>query len=345
MNDSLPIAGPDAQPRSLRVLRAHDVARPLHGRERQLIDLAAQAYLTHGRGQSCLPAAEALRLPGQDRERIVARPGYLGGAHPAAGIKWISSFPDNLAKGLPRTSALIVLNSLETGRPTTVMEGSLITSQRTAASAALAARVLHRQPSIGTLGLMGCGLIGREMLRFVLADGCPVERIMLFDLHPDFTRSLVEALAASGFGGRIDVADSEAQLLQASELLLMATNAVKPSIDSLAGCDPRATILHVSLRDLTANAVLQADNLCDDVDQVLQAPTSLHRTQQLSGSRTFLRGTLAEVLEGRIPARAGARPVVFHPAGLAALDIAFAQFVAQRCLDAGLGIDIPEFLV
>lgn len=345
MNDSDPHAGTDAQLRSLRVLQAHDVARQLHGRERQLIDLAAQAFLTHGRGQSSLPPAAALRLPGQERERIVARPGYLGGAHPAAGLKWISTFSENLAKGLPRTSALIVLNSLETGRPTTVMEGSLITSQRTAASAALAARVLHRQPVIGTLGLMGCGLIGREILRFILADGCPVERIMLFDLHADFTHSLADALAASGYAGRVELASSEAQLLRASDLLLMATNAMKPSIDSLADCAPHATILHVSLRDLTANAVMQADNLCDDVEQALQPPTSLHRTQQFSGSRGFLRGTLAEVLERRIPARADTRPVVFHPAGLAALDLAFAQFVAQRCIDAGLGIDVPEFLV
>ena len=42
-------------------LGAAEVAAQLARRERELIDLAAQAYVTHGRGQSCLPQSEYLR--------------------------------------------------------------------------------------------------------------------------------------------------------------------------------------------------------------------------------------------------------------------------------------------
>jgi len=316
----------------------------LRGRERELIDLAAQAYVTHGRGDSCLPQSEYLRFPGLERERIIPKAGYLGGPNPAAGIKWISSFPDNVARGLPRASALIVLNCLQSGRPTTVMEGSLISSQRTAAGAALAARVLHSASAYDAVGVVGCGPISSECLRFILADERPVARVGLHDLDPARARAFGHGLQQAGFAGEVFYADSASALLQRCELVLFGTSAVAPTVHSLAGCSAASTLLHVSLRDLGVEAVLAADNLADDISHVLQAQTSVHRTAQAVGRQDFLRATLAQVIEGQAPARHGNKPLVYHPFGLAALDLAFAQRVAQNCLTAGCGTVVPDFL-
>jgi N-[(2S)-2-amino-2-carboxyethyl]-L-glutamate dehydrogenase len=335
----------DSTRRGLTVLSAADVAAQLQGRERELIDLAAQAYVTHGRGLSCLPQSEYLRFPGKLRERIIPKAGWLGGEKPVAGIKWISSFPDNVSSGLPRASALIVLNDPDNGRPRTVMEGSLISCQRTAAGAALAARVLHAQPDIGSLGLVGCGPIGRETLRFILADERQVRAIQLFDLNASLADETASHLLASGFGGDVRIAESVDALLGSADVSVFATSAVVPSIESIAHVPSHATVLHVSLRDFSAQAVLAADNLTDDIEHVLQARTSVHLVEEQLGHRRFLRGTLADVLERRMPARIGSQPVMFHPFGLAALDLAFAQHVELGCERAGLGAWIPDFLV
>ncbi|MDZ7813033.1 MAG: hypothetical protein U5L74_07905 [Ideonella sp.] len=70
----------------------------------------------------------------------------------------------------------------------------------------------------------------------------------------------------------------------------------------------------------------------------------MHRTQQLTGRSDFIRGTLAQVIEGAIPARKGQQPVMFNPFGLAALDLAFAEYVARSCKAAGRGVVLPDFL-
>lgn len=329
---------------SLTLLTAADVASQLVGRERDLIDLVASAYCTHARGESRLPQSEYLRFPNMERERIIPKAGYLGGTHPACGIKWIASFPDNVQAGMPRASAVMILNSVTTGRPTTVMEGSLISGQRTAAGAALAARLLHARPTIHCLGLIGCGPINTETLRFIRADHRPVENIYLFDLDRARVVAMQAEIMASGFAGKITIAEQASEIMATCDLISIATSAVHPSIDSLANCQTDATILHISLRDFTPAAVLSADNLVDDIDHVLQANTALHVTQQQTGQRDFIRGTLADVIEGRIAPRSPGKISLFSPFGLAALDLAFAEFVQRQCQTAGIGLTVPNFL-
>jgi ornithine cyclodeaminase len=91
--------------------------------------------------------------------------------------------------------------------------------------------------------------------------------------------------------------------------------------------------LHVSLRDLAPEILLASTNVVDDVEHCLKANTSPHLVEQLTGSRDFLAGTLAEVMDGRVSVPAD-RPVIFSPFGLGVLDLAVGKYVYDQVASA-----------
>jgi ornithine cyclodeaminase/alanine dehydrogenase-like protein (mu-crystallin family) len=93
-------------------------------------------------------------------------------------------------------------------------------------------------------------------------------------------------------------------------------------------------VLHVSLRDLAPEVLLASTNVVDDVDHCLKANTSPHLTEQRTGSRDFLLGTLDDVMAGRVIVPAG-RPVIFSPFGLGVLDLAVGKYVYDKVASFG----------
>ena len=120
------------------IIGAHEVEVALQGREASVLDAVQKAYQAHSRGASSLPHSSFLRFPDNDKDRIICLPAYLGDEYQLAGVKWIASMPGNVARGIERASAVIILNDRVTGQPKAVMEGSIISKQRTAESEILA---------------------------------------------------------------------------------------------------------------------------------------------------------------------------------------------------------------
>jgi 2,3-diaminopropionate biosynthesis protein SbnB len=325
------------------VVGGEEIAELLAGREREIADVVARAYVAHNRGQSSLPHSLFLRFPGNDLDRVIALPAFLGDGFEVAGLKWISSFPGNLRRGLPRASAVLILNDTETGRPEAVLESSLISARRTAASAALGARTLLEERPAGRVGLIGTGLINFEIARF-LGALCGAERFLLYDLDAGRARSFADALRGKLGAAEAGIASSQEELLAACPLVSFATTAIRPHVSDLSVCPPGAVLLHISLRDLTPEAIVSCDNVVDDADHACRANTSLHLAEQATGGRGFIRCTLADILEGKAPARRGDGSIaVFSPFGLGVLDVALGQLVAEAARAAGRGAAIGGF--
>ena len=323
------------------LIPAADAADLLSGQEAALMGVVAAAYAAHGRGESVVPHSSFLRLP-KGRDRIIALPAYLGGTRPLAGMKWIASFPDNVDRGRERASGLVVLNSLETGRPLAIVDGGVVSATRTAASAAIAARMLHVAGGgvPPTVGLVGCGAIGFATLRFLGAVWPELTRVVITDVAPARAGAFAERVCAALPAVEVETADGWSEVFARADVVVVATTAMTPYIDELAGPVLR-TVLHLALRDLSPSVILGADNVVDDVDHVCRADTSLDLAARLCGSRGFIRGTIADVLAGFSAPKRDDSPTIFSPFGLGILDIAVARFICERAEACGRGSRIP----
>jgi N-[(2S)-2-amino-2-carboxyethyl]-L-glutamate dehydrogenase len=251
------------------------------------------------------------------------------------GLKWISSFPENVTTGIPRASAVLILNDHDTGYPFACLESSIISATRTAASAALAADWLSRgRERPARVGFFGVGLIARYIQTFLAGTGWSFDEIGVHDLSADSAAGFCGFLERSGTAGQIAVHDRPEQLLRSSDLVVFATIAGQPHVSDLSWFEHNPLVLHVSLRDLAPEIVLASTNIVDDVEHCLKAGTSPHLAEQLAGNRDFVAGTLDDVMDGRVTLPSD-RPLVFSPFGLGVLDLAVGKYVYDEVARSG----------
>ena len=327
------------------IVKGDDVRQLLEGQEAAILAAVRRSYEIHGSGESFVPHSTFLSFPNGNSNRIIALPAYLGDEFDTAGIKWISSFTGNLSLGLERASAVVILNSMSTGRPETILEGSVISAKRTAASAALAAISLHHDPNETRAGLIGCGSINFEIVRFLKTVFPRLAQLVLCDLDQQRSRQFAAKCEAEFGFTEIELAANAEELLKNCSLVSLATTASQPHLFSLPQAASQRTILHISLRDLAPEIILTSDNVVDDVDHVCRARTSLDLAAQLAGNRDFIRCSLADVLTEKTTARNnGHNTTIFSPFGLGILDLAVSKLVRDLAHANDSGTVVPSFL-
>ena len=322
-----------------RVITGRTVKRLIHGDFEGCMEVVRNCYAAHGKGDSVNPPSFFLRFPDRPNARIIGLPTHLAAPWDLSGIKWIASYPDNVQKGYPRASAVLVLNSHENGYPFACMEASIISASRTAASAALAAHHLNGgQRSTRALGIVGTGFIARYIYDFLIGTGWEIETVGLYDLVPGEAERFKKEVCDSKRHGEVRVATDVASLLKTSEVIVFATTSPKPYVHDPEYFAHNPLILHISLRDIAPELLLNAYNIVDDIDHVMHADTSPHLAEKLTGGRSFITGTLADVLAGHCSVD-HSRPIIFSPFGLGVLDLAVGKWIYDRADGECLLID------
>lgn len=330
--------------RDLRLISDKFVRKYLDGNEAEVIAAVKRAYIAHGNGEVNLPFSTYLARPGNEHDHYLAFPAALGKRNPVIGIKWVSSYPGNLERNLPRATSLLVLNNTQTGVPKAIVEGSAISAARTGASAALAATYLVHEGKVSSCGLVGCGRINFEVLRYLHHQFAELESVFLFDLSheraKDFQKS-AEALWPTLF---IRILDGAQAVARETELTSFATTALSPYLPDHFVVGRNSTILNISLSDFTGEFTLNCDNVVDDKGHVCREDTSIHLAEKLTSPKTNIRCTLGEIVAGRFKGRPALdRPVMFSPWGLGILDLAVGDHVLRKAESDGEGLLVKDF--
>lgn len=311
------------------------------------VDAVAEGLALHARKKTVQPLKPYLRWPDAPHiaDRIIAMPCYLGGERPVAGIKWVGSREDNRReRGLPRASALIVLNDADSNYPVAIMEGALISGMRTAAVTAVAARHLAL-PGFSRVACIGCGPIARMQLTTLLEQFAGIERIYLYDRDVAAAVLLKSSLEALHPGIDCIIAQSAREAVGAGELVVTCTTADKPYIE-YDWLRPGAFVSNVSIMDVHKEVFERADKVVvDDWEQSNREKKIIHQlVQEGRFSRQKLHAELGDLVLGTRPGREWPREIILLNAmGMAVDDLVCARCFYEKALAESAGIKLPLF--
>jgi len=300
-----------------------------------IIGLLETAFREKGAGRVEMPPKPGIH-PGQDAF-IHAMPAYIPALH-AAGIKWVSGFPENVRRGLPYISGLIVLNDDETGLPYCVMDCTWITAYRTGAATALSAKYLAR-PQSEVVGMLACGVQGRTNLEAIAAV-FPIRRAYAYDIVPEARDRYVSEMAGR-LGIEIVPVDDPRSAVVESDIVVTSGPILKqptPTIEA-GWLKPGAFGSAVDFDSYWQPAALsELDHLSTDDHAQFHYYRSVGYFQHTPDPQS----DLGEIVAGRKPGRQ--RPderTLAMNLGLAIDDMAVAPEVYRRARDRGIGTRVP----
>lgn len=247
------------------------------------------------------------------------------------GIKTVTIYPQNAASGLPGLHSTYMLHSALTGQPLALLDGNEITSRRTAAASALAARYLSREDSRSLL-IVGAGRVA-SLLAYAYRTVRPIEQVAVWDINPAQAARLVEQLQADGF--QAVVAQDLATACAQADIVTCATLSTEPLIqrawlpagthlDLIGGFTPQ-------MRE-SDDACFQGTEVFIDTDEApMKAGDLLSPLQSGALVRADIRADLAQLCRGQHAGRTDAQQItVFKAVGTALEDLAAAQLVYLR---------------
>ena len=251
-----------------------------------------------------------------------------------AGGFWLGN-PD---RGLTAHQSTTVMFDPRTGLPTAFMDGNHITSIRTAAVGALAARELAREDS-RTAAVLGCGMQGKGQME-ALCLMRPIRTIRAFDVVPE----KAELLAAE-----LRTADLEVQTCEDAEAAVRGADIVvttTPAKEPVLRADWIEPGVHVSAfgtdtnnkNEVEAELFQRATVVVDDVAQAISIGDTHHAVERGLISVDDIDATLGEILQGRASGRTrGDSITLFDATGLAFQDLVAAQLAVDLAEAQGLG--------
>lgn len=256
---------------------------------------------------------------------LLLMPAWQPGRH--LGVKAINIFPGNAALGLPGLHAVYLLFDASTGVPVALMDGSELTSRRTAAASALAAHYLARA-DVQHLVLLGAGRVAAllpEALRCVRPG---LRQVTVWNHRPEGAERLAEALRSQGFAAR---ASTELELAVRSACVVSCATL---SNTALVRGEWLAPGTHLDLIGSFTAQMREADGACFARSRVfVDTEEALHKSGDILQAvaeghfnPSRLQATLAQLCREQHPGRQqGGDVTVFKAVGTALEDLAAAE--------------------
>ncbi len=306
---------------------------------REVLRAVDDGFAAKGRGLTEMPPKPGIHTRADCF--IHAMPAYVREPE-VAGLKWVSGYPPNPAKGLPYITGLLVLNDPETGVPLAVMDCAWITAMRTGASAGISAKYLAR-PESEVAAIVGCGVQARPSLAALVETLPALAAVRCYDVLPEATAAFIAEMSAAFPALRFEACAGAAAAVREADVAVTAIPIVTEPAPELDDGDLKEGALAVSLdydSAWTSAAMRGCDKFCaDDVPQLLAARD---HGVYFGGIPDAIHADLGELAAGLKPGRESAGERIFSMnMGIAVDDMVTAKALYELATQRGAGTRLP----
>jgi alanine dehydrogenase len=323
------------------ILSEKDLRRVLAMRD--VIGAVEQGFRAIACGETLAPERLQMEIAAAGAV-MLEMPGYVraAGAAGALGTKIVSVFPNNAARALDTVQAVYLLFDSDTGVLLAMMEGRFITAIRTAATSAVATRFMAR-PDARRLAIFGTGVQAEFHAEAMLEVG-RIESLMVVSRNAEKASEFAQRIS-SRFDVACDIATAE-QAVTNSDLICTCTSSPDPLFDGRllrAGAHINGVgAFTPTTRELDTEAVRRSRVIIDSVSAAgRESGEILIPLRQGLISAEHVKGSLADVVSGRVAGRESAREItLFKSCGLAIEDLVTARLAYSRAVAGRIGTSV-----
>lgn len=304
----------------MRVLSNDDVADLLPMAE--AIEIVDRTMRRVSSGEAVMPLRHAVPVGGANLM------GVMSGSMPEVfGVKLVSLFPQNPARGLSGHRGAVVLFEPETGGAVAMMDAGLLTAIRTAAASGVATRALARADAT-RLCLIGAGEQAWHHLAAICAAR-PLSGVEIVARDPQRTDDFVRRATAAHPGLSIRAADGAESAVARADIVCTVTSSPTPV---LRGAWLQAG-QHLNIVGASVASKREMDDAVVDRARVWvdSRASALAQAGELVDRPEAIVGEIGAVLDGAAPGRSDPSQITaYRSLGVIAQDLACAAHVLAR---------------
>lgn len=307
---------------------------------KETLEAVKNAYMAYNSNQVVQPSIVSIDVPDYNGE-IDIKSGYIR-TEDVIGIKVAGGYWNNPKNfGIPSGVALICLLDARNGIPICIMDGTLITSYRTAAAGAIAAQALARSNS-KEVAIIGSGVQAKLQIQ-ALSYFFNIETACVWSRHGvnEYIAYMSKLMPKVSFVEKDTVQDAVKQ----ADIVITTTASKYPLIFkewikngthiNAIGCDA------IGKQELDSNVFIGAKIINDCTDECIKRGDTQHPINQKLITRNEIYAEIGEILLGVKDGRVFDEEItIFDSTGISALDITTSLYVYSKAKEKGIGQNI-----
>ncbi len=320
----------------LRILSADDVRQALP--MSQAIEVMRSAFSQLSANEADVPLRTRLQT---DKGLILLMPAFLRRSR-EIGLKMVSIWGDNPARGLPAIVALAIVLDPDTGELRALINGEVLTALRTGAGGGLATDLLAR-PDASVVAVFGSGVQARAQLEAACVVR-QIKEVRIFGRTPSSVDKFAAEVAGWPAAPQVMIAGTRKDAVVGADIVITASTSEKPVFDG-RDLSPGTHITGVGsyaphMQEVDEETVRRAKIVVDSLQACLaEAGDLIIPLEKNVISKLDIHAELGQIINGERAARESREEITFFKSvGVAVQDTAAANEILRAAEAQNLGM-------